>query len=136
MTRWIWTLQARHPGNPDGAHWQVGLDQAHIEHLRSKGHKTLLARLILVEETLKDTTVIIRGWSRPGKEDCYVYVGKPKHDRRSAVIETPAPPNKVFLVFVLPNGTIDHWTWRDENPEEPGLPQGVTGETLWRQTRR
>jgi hypothetical protein len=39
----------------------------------------------------------------------------------------------LFLVFVLPDGTIDHWTWREQSKEDPGLPEGFAeGTVSWR----
>lgn len=57
---------------------------------------------------------MIQGWSRPEyNEEYLVYVGSPKYDKRKlgdvedGDIENPAPKGKLFLVFVLPDGTIE-----------------------------
>lgn len=130
MARWLISFEAIDPNDLHGR-WKVGISEKHYTKLRHSGHEKALARTLLVGEVLSEGTKrIYRGWSRPDKEDSYVYVGAPKRDRKSLSIETPAPPGMVFLVFVLPDGTVDEWTWRriaagDYEPE------GVSGELIW-----
>ena len=71
--------------------------------------KRLLPRLVLVKEVLVNPLSVFEGWSRPDTENCYVYAGDPKRDHHSLTIDVPAPPNQLFLVFILPDGTIDLW---------------------------
>jgi len=40
----------------------------------------------------------------------------------------------IFLVFVLPDGTIDDWNWRKVDANHPDLPEGVNGRLVWQQT--
>jgi hypothetical protein len=133
MVRWRYTFSARMPQNPAET-WQVGVDQGKVDLIRAKGHEQKYCRLTLVEATLADTRLIVRGWCRPGKDDCFIYVGRPSRDFRSASIEVPPPPRMVFLVFVLADGTIDDWAWRPQSGEDADLPEGIKGEdVIWRQ---
>ena len=107
MARWtlpFTTISPRHLQ----ATWEVGVHESKIRVLRNSGHETAYARLMLVQKVLADPLTIFEGWSRPDKEDCYVYAGDPGTDFRSYSLEMPAPPNCLFLVFILENGTIDH----------------------------
>jgi hypothetical protein len=36
-----------------------------------------------------------------------------------------------FVVFVLPDGTIDDWAWRPACKDNEELPEGITGEVIW-----
>ena len=131
MARWQVTFDAIDPRAPD-KHWQTGIPERLVRHIRNHGHEKALARLLLVKEVLEGGTIAIyEGWSRPDKEDCFVYVGAPSRDRRSLTIDTPAPKSMGFLVFVLPDGTIDEWTWRRLDEEGEYRPNGVTGELIW-----
>ena len=84
----------------------------------------------MVKEVLDDPLCLIRGWDRPEKDECFVYVGRPNHDFQSLTIEKPPPPGKLFLIFVLPDGTIEHWNWRTES-DDKGVPEGLRGEIAW-----
>jgi len=144
--RWKYKLHARNPRDLNGAKWTVGIDEGKITLLARKGHEAKLARIALVKDVLDDPDGIIGGWSRPDRGDCYVYFGTPNRDFRSTTIETPAPPEKMFLVFVLSDGTIDDWNWRLVDSNNPNLPEGLVrgegedgldqrGELIWtRQT--
>jgi hypothetical protein len=133
-TRWIVSFQAVDPNNPDGF-WEVGVPPWLYKVHQNKGKESALSRLLLVGEVLQGGTIQLRrGWSRPGKdEDCYAYIGKPKRDYPSAQIDLPAPPGKVFVVFVLKDGAIDEWTWRNEVEDKGEFvnPDGVKGELIW-----
>jgi hypothetical protein len=131
MARWLITFEAIDPVHPD-KRWKTGIFQAHYSHLQRYGHEKQLARIMLVHHVMDpDSTLrIYQGWSRPGKDDCYVYAGKPEREFKSLTIETPPPPGIVFLVFVLPDGTIDDWTWRPSTAGD-GRPDGVMGELIW-----
>lgn len=131
MSGWYLTFQAVLPGSGGATFWEVGIHEKKIRLLQENGHITKLARIRLVEETFEDTIVLVRGWSRPGKENCLIYVSKPKCDYRSASISTPPPPGMRFAVFVLPDGTIDDWAWRQQSENDPDIPQGVEGEIIW-----
>ena len=135
MGRWqvtFTTISARHSESV----WEVGVQESQIKHLRNHGHQAPLARLVLVQEVLADPLSIFEGWSRPDKEDCYVYVGDPKTDFHSLTIQKPAPPNCLFLVFILPDGTIDLWTWRARAPGSSNIPEDVKGKLIWDRTRQ
>lgn len=116
--------------------WEVGVHESYIKHLRHHGHESPLARLVLVQEVLAAPLSIFEGWSRPDKENCYVYVGDPKVDFHSLTIQKPAPPNCLFLVFILPDGTIDLWTWRARAPGSTNIPEEVKGRLIWQRTRQ
>jgi hypothetical protein len=105
-----------------------------LELLQEKGHIVKQARILLIDEVLRETWAIFQGWSRPGTDDCLVYVGNPGQDYRGPRIETPSPPGMVFLVFVLPDGTIDDWNWRKVTASDPDMPEGVIGRKIWPQT--
>jgi hypothetical protein len=133
-TRWKIEFDARLPSDPDQETWKVGIASGLLEVLQKKGHVVKQARILLVSEVLSDTREIFQGWSRPGTDDCFVYAGNPGHDYRGPTIEVPPPPNMIFLVFVLRDGTIDDWNWRLLEADDPTLPQGVTGRRIWPQT--
>jgi len=133
-TRWLYTFQAIDPKDSSKT-WEVGIPEQLFRLLQNKGHEKAIARLVLVHEVLEGGTVELRGgWSRPGKEEgCYVYIGRPARDFKSLSIETPAPKNMAFLVFVLPDGSIDEWTWRllSEEKGEEDSPEGIKGDVIW-----
>ena len=130
MSRWLHSFQAINPKTPP-ERWEVGVPEGLFRKLRQHGHTRKISRLILVDEVLSKGTIRIHGgWCRPDKDDCFVYEGRPERDYRGIEIETPAPPNMAFLVFVLPCGTIDDWTWRlltDDNK----LPKDMSGKIIW-----
>ncbi len=130
-TRWLIPFKARDPRSPDDGFWDVGLPEWHYRMLQNKGHECPLARLILVKEVLAvETTHIYEGWGRPDKDDCFVYAGAPDRDYRSLTIDIPAPKGMLFLVFVLPDGTVDDWGWRQTN--DNGDPLGMEkGRLIW-----
>jgi hypothetical protein len=134
MSRWLITFDAIDPRDPN-SRWTTGVSPAHYDRIRRSGHECQAARLLLVQEVLDPpkTLHVFRGWSRPDRDDCFVYSGLPARDFRSLTIETPAPPRMTFLVFVLPDGTIDHWTWRP-SASGNGIPDGVDGELIWSAT--
>lgn len=131
MTRWKAVFEAINPKNPEVDKWLTGISPDLYRRLQHQGDERRQARLLLVREVLEECTeALYGGWSRPMKDDSFVYVGRPTHDFKSLSIETPPPLGMVFLVFVLPDGTIDEWTWRKSDPES-GAPLGVNGELIW-----
>lgn len=129
-TRWIVDFEAIDPQNPNERRWKTGIRPAHFRMLQQHSHEKSMARLVLIQKVLQGgTTHLYEGWNRPDRESCYVYIGKPNRDYVSLTIDVPAPPRMVFAVFVLPDGTIDEWNWRNE--EENGSPKGITGRLLW-----
>jgi hypothetical protein len=130
MGRWIYECSAIDPRDTSCT-WKVGIEEQYFRFLQSHGDERRLARLKLVKETLDDPIRIYEGWSRLDKDDSYAYVGRPRHNFHSGSIELPAPPGRLFLVFVLLGGTIDEWTWRPILAEDtPDTPQGVEGAKL------
>ncbi len=131
-TRWIVTFSAIDPKNPAET-WNVGLPEWRWRVLTQKRHESKIAQLRLVEEILKTggTERLYEGWSRSDTDDCAVYVGCPTRNWTSPSIETPPPKNCLFLVFVLPDGTIDDWTWRPCSEDDPMSPSGVKGKLIW-----
>jgi hypothetical protein len=129
MAKWKFTIEAQSPTGQFGT-WQTGFAARTLEFLISKGHKEKLARARLVEEVLTTPEAIIQGWGRD-KDDCWIYVGSPPHDFRSDSVETPSLRGMLLLVFVLPDGTIDDWGWREARSDEPGLPEGMKGKVVW-----
>jgi hypothetical protein len=134
MGRWLLSFSVRSPSSPGDGFWTVGIQESKFRLMQQNGHSVKLARILLVKYTLENPRFIIEGWCRPDKDDCLVYAGKPTVDYRSASIECPPPPNMLFLVFVLPDGTIDDWTWRPVNDQDPEMPEGLNGKVLWQQT--
>jgi len=133
-TKWKVEFNAIDPKDAPRARWKVGVPEWLYKRQQIHGHEKELARLRLVLEVLQEeggTKRLYEGWSRPGKEDCYVYVGRPNRDYKSLRIETPPPPGMIFLIFVLSDGTIDGWTWRKARPDDPNGPLGVTGKLIW-----
>ena len=131
MSRWLYSFQAIDPKDPS-KQWEIGVPEWLFSEYRKHSHNVKLARLALVDEIFPSgTTRIYGGWSRPDKDDCFVYEGRPERDYRNIRIEVPPPPGMAFLVFVLPCGTIDDWTWRPLNDDENNLPEGMSGEIIW-----
>jgi hypothetical protein len=135
MGRWQVTFTTISP-RPSEGDWEVGVHESHIKHHQHHGHQAPLARLVLVQDVLSNPLSVFEGWSRPEKEDCYVYVGDPKTDFHSLTIQKPAPPNYLFLVFILPDGTIDLWNWRARAPGTTNIPEDVRGKLIWDRTRQ
>lgn len=108
-TRWKIEFEARNPSNPDGEPRKVGISASLLDILQKKGHVVKQTRILLIEEVLREPWAIFQGWSRPNTETCFVYARNPGRDYRGPTIETPAPLGMTFLVFVLPDGTIDDW---------------------------
>ena len=105
-TRWLLTYHAIDPNNLGGS-WEVGVPENLYRKLQNNGHEKAMGRLFVVGDVLQGGTLQLRkGWSRPGKEDCFVYLGLPTRDFKSLTIRTPAPKGMVFLVFVGSDGTI------------------------------
>ena len=131
MGRWYIEFDAVNPNSPDKK-WKTGVLESLYRKIRNCGHEKAIARLLLVREVLDEGAVaIFSGWSRPDRDDCFVYLGHPDHDFKSLSIETPPPLKMGFLVFVLPDGTIDEWTWRSLHEEGDIRPNGVSGELIW-----
>jgi hypothetical protein len=127
-------FNARLPSNTDQETWKVGIAPSLLETLQKQGHAVKQARILLVRDVFGDTREIFQGWSRPDTDDCFVYVGNPGHDYRGPTIEIPSPPNMIFLVFVLRDGTIDDWNWRPLKADDLTMPEGVNGRRIWPQT--
>jgi hypothetical protein len=134
-TRWLLRFEAIDPKNLPHRTWKVGIPEWLYRQQQIHGHDKAIGRIRLLPEVLegeRGTKRIYEGWCRPGKEEkCFVYVGKPDHDFKSLTIETPPPPKMVFLVFVLPDGSIDELTWRPHTEESEDCPQGVNGKLIW-----
>ena len=131
MARWLLSFEAISPLNPD-VQWTVGVSDWHYRNLRNHGHEKQIARLMLLREVLEGGTVkIYKGWCRPEKDDCFVYEGHPARDYKSLTINTPSPGGMVFIVFVLPNGEVDDWTWRFVAEDGGSRPDGINGELIW-----
>jgi hypothetical protein len=132
MARWFVTFDAVNPKNP-ATRWKTGIHEDVYRKLQIHGDDRRIARLLLVEEILcGGVKLLYRGWSRPDKEESFVYAGLPTRDYKSLTIETPAPKGMFFLVFVLPDGTIDEWTWRKAEADG-SRPSGIKGELIWQQ---
>jgi hypothetical protein len=133
MGRWLLSFVGIDPRNPQNEQREMGVKEEHYRYLQHHGDEKAIARLWLVGQVLQGgTACIYKGWGR-GKDDCHIYVGYPGEDRKSLTITTPPPPNMAFLVFVLPDGTIENWTWR---PLISGgiTPEGMEGEIVWEQS--
>ena len=140
QSRWILTFTAIDPANPDDV-WQVGIPEWLYRQHQRRGNEKALGRVFLVGDVLQGGTAGLRkGWSRPGKDDCYAYNGFPKYDYKSLTIQTPAPKGMTFCVFVLSDGTIDEWAWRPvseiQQEHEGERPDGITGELIWPQKKK
>jgi hypothetical protein len=131
MARWLLPFRAINPKNLDSS-WEIGVSERHYRYIQNHGHEKQIARLVLVQEVLEGGTVnLYKGWSRPEKEDSFVYEGRPTRDFKSLTIETPAPVGLVFLVFVLPDGEVDEWTWRPLTEDGGKQPDGIKGALIW-----
>lgn len=130
MKPWQVTFAAQDPVDPL-AQWKVGVTKSKFRLIHDSGDEKKLARLLLVEQVVRAPNLIIRGWDRPAKNHCLVYVGRPKSDYPRIKIETPAPPGMLFLVFVMSDGMIDDWNWRRAKHDNPDLPEGLGEELIW-----
>ncbi len=131
MARWLLTFEALDPNNL-ATFWEVGIPEWLYRLHQHKGNEKAIARIVLIDEVLGPRTVrLYRGWARSGKEDCFVYEGRPECDHKSLTIETPPPKEMVFLVFVLPDGTIDEWTWRPLKQGGGNQVDGIKGDLIW-----
>jgi hypothetical protein len=129
MTRWIFTTRAL---NPDGrGTWETGIRPAYYKVLQQSGDAATLARIAIAKDVVESPNRIVKGWDRDETDRCYVYIGNPGQDYRSATIELPAPPKMVFAVFVLPDGIWDLWAWRPVDDNNPSGANGVKGEVIW-----
>ena len=134
-TRWRIEFETRKPSNPDQETWTVGIAPSLLEVLQKSGHTVKQARILLIKRRFSKTFGrFIKVRSRPAMDGCFVYVGSPAHDYRGPTITSPAPPRMVFLVFVLPDGTIDDWNWRRTRDDDPTIPAGIDGRRIWPQT--
>ena len=136
MARWFLTFEARNPANPESC-WNVGVPEWLYKLHQNRGNEKQIARIVLVDEILRpdETVRLYRGWARPGQEESFVYQGRPASDHKSLTIWTPAPPGMAFLVFVLPDGTIDDWTWRSLRQGEGDEVEGIKGDLIWPKNR-
>ena len=131
MAKWKHSFEAINPAALSGT-WTIGVYEQKLAIMRRSGHEAKLARYVLAFESATDPILLIRGWHRVEMDDqCFVYVGRPKRDYYGESVEVPAKKGRLFLVFVLGNGTIDDWGWRDAEKNNPYMPQGMTGEVLW-----
>jgi len=132
MARWKVEIPAIDPKDTDGPRWTVGIHEKLLKSMTENGHVQKIARLRCVKQVLEDTRLIAQGWSRPDKEGCFVYCGLPDTDYKSLTIEVPPPPGMLFLVFVLPDGTIDDWAWRKADANDGTRPEDIKGEIVWK----
>lgn len=132
MAKWMVDISAIDPNDTDGERWKIGIHEKFIMTLAKNGHEQKLARLNCVKQVLEDTRLIVQGWSRPDKDECFVYCGLPDKDFKSRTIEVPPPPGMLFLVFVLPDGTIDDWVWRKADSMDITKPEDINGEIIWK----
>lgn len=130
MARWFLPFTSLNPKNLKDT-WEVGILQNHYHVLKNKGHEKQIARICCVDEVLQHPAYLFKGWSRPDKDDCFVFAGFPANDYKSLTITTPRPSNMIFLVFVLPGGTIDDWNWREIDPNNHPKPSGISGDLIW-----
>lgn len=127
-TKWMFELTAFHPDNEG---WKVGIQPWLVKKLQRRGPKAKFFRMLLVKEVCETPLCIHKGWDRDGYEEATVYIGKPSKDLHSDTIELPAPPNMLFFVFVLPDGTIDDWQWRICNEGESCGDGIAVGKRIW-----
>lgn len=131
MARWLLTFQAIDPKDCNST-WEIGIPEWLYRMHQNKGNEQKLARIAVMDEVLQGGTLrLYKGWARLGKEECYVYEGRPERDFRSLTISVPAPPNMAFLVFVLPDGTIDAWGWRSIKQDGGNQVDGIAGDLIW-----
>ncbi len=133
MGRWKYSFSAIDPTNVS-ATWEIGVSHERYRHICNHGHEKAHARIVLIGDVVESTVALYGGWNREGMQDCYVYVGQPREDyhKLSPIISVPPPPGMVFLVFVLPDGTIDEWNWRPHADGDINTPLGVEGKLIWR----
>jgi hypothetical protein len=143
MAHLVRTFLALDPYEPSGLKSRpIGLERSQIDALlREDGtinDKVRLGRLVLAQEVTTDPIVVFKDWKRPGQEDGVCYCGRPKRDYRGPSVETPAPPNMVFCVFVKASGKMTAWRWEVQDPDAPDFPEDWKnrfGEILWPQAR-
>jgi hypothetical protein len=129
MPDWSIAFDAQHPEDPTRT-WKIGIRKGFLEGLHARGHESRIATARLIQGCVLPPEVLIGGWGR-GKGDCLVYVGCPGHDFRTLSIECSPPPGRAFLVFVLPDGTIDDWGWREVEKQGVAVPRDMKGTIIW-----
>lgn len=65
--QWKVSWEAMSPEDPEKT-WRIGVSEPKLALLREKGHEFRLARLLLVDQVVREPLLLIRGWDRPTKE--------------------------------------------------------------------
>ncbi len=123
--------EVRNPESPEDSTWEVWVPPAAVETVQKYGHESKFFGLLAVNWVLRNPLAIFKGWNRDRTEECFVYVGWPPTKRRNANVELPSDKTQLFLVYVLPGGSVEDWEWRKRSQTDNGKPEGVDGE-IWR----
>lgn len=139
MPRLRYRLKALDPLDNPGVQTRViGLEDGQMKALNDGQHDVKLSRIQLAAEVAQDPVAVFQDWKRPEHEDGLCYVGRPSHDFRGVEIETPPPPNMVFLVYTKPSGKITDWRWEKADPNNPDFPEDYQtrfGRLVWPKTQ-
>jgi len=128
MAKFRYEFSTQDPTGGVGDTWKVGIPEWLFCEVRKYEHQAKFGRIRCILEMIESPSAIYKGWCRQGTEECWVYEGDVSTDYRSLQIETPQPPGTRFVVFILPDGSIDDWTWREQ--DDHGKPLDV-GQRVW-----
>jgi hypothetical protein len=127
--------------SPDGKEtWDFLVSIEMLRDLERKGPTAKFYDARLLKGVLESPAAVFQDLHREGFEEAYCYCGSPPHRFRSAEIQMPPPPRKVFLVYV----TSDHrghivldWEWRPAHLGKAGHPikcESDFGRQTWPKT--
>ncbi len=113
---------------PDGSGKAIFIiAKKRIEDLQRYAPESKFLELPNVKETLESPIVIFDGLKRDDFLNSYGFCKVPLTQKRSETIETPFPPNFVFLVYVSRDDrglVVFDWEKRKVDPDYPGRPLG------------
>jgi hypothetical protein len=112
----------------DGTHWKVLLSHQRQDWVRSQGIGRLREMAYTVTETLTNPNKVyvgVRSEDVNGQEStndwlCYVAIPSRRFLHPSGA-EVPAPPGRLFLVFVTSELVVYTWYWAETDPENPAF---------------
>lgn len=114
---------------PDGSRYPFFISKREFERIRLDGPPWKYEDARFIPEAVGDPDAIFEGLRRPNQEESFCYSVRPTHDPDDeggeGVEPVPSRFGHVLLVFVTlgPVGcVVFDWEWREEDPDEPGLP--------------
>ena len=100
------------------------VESKRVDHLMRNGPPHVYYALKSAEEVLASPTVIYEGLRREGFEKGLCYCGKPRRYLNEG-IEAPAPPGKVFTVYINERDVVFEWRWDKADEFDPSVPNSI-----------